>query len=251
MDVAGARQRVTGQTPVPPHPGHRWPGEVLSRARTGQIGPLRAAEMTSPAGQCLHTARQAAVGAWAMARYEQVRAVPGGHGSYSCADGGRLASARSRRSGQLLHATILTTAAETDGRHDLTLATTPPGETTPLHQHTRYDERLWVISGSLTVWAGPDKVTLGSGDYYAIPMNTPHMIQTGPEGARALNISSPAGFAELLARTGTPARLATPHTELDTDLFMAVITELGDVVLGPPGTTPADLQTGPSAHGAA
>ena len=29
--------------------------------------------------------------------------------------------------------------------------------------------------------------------------------------------------------------------ELDTDLFMAVSTELGDVVLGPPGTTPAEL----------
>jgi hypothetical protein len=73
-----------------------------------------------------------------------------------------------------------------------------------------------------------------------------HMIQTGPEGARALNISSPAGFAELLARTGTPARLATPQTELDMDLFMAVTTELGDVVLGPPGTMPADAD-GPRA----
>jgi hypothetical protein len=96
-----------------------------------------------------------------------------------------------------------------------------------------------VISGSLTAWAGPAKVTLHSGDYYAIPMNTPHMIQTGPEGARALNISSPAGFAELVARAGIPARLATPQTELDTDLFMAVTTQLGDVILGPPGTTPA------------
>jgi mannose-6-phosphate isomerase-like protein (cupin superfamily) len=74
--------------------------------------------------------------------------------------------------GQLLRATILTTAAETDGRHDLIEASTPPGEQTPLHLHTRYDERLWVISGSLRVWAGPDKVTLRSGDYYAIPMNT-------------------------------------------------------------------------------
>lgn len=142
--------------------------------------------------------------------------------------------------GQELRARILATGAETAGRHDLVDATTRPGEQTPLHLHTRYDERLWVISGSLTVWAGPDQATLRSGDYYAIPMNTPHMIQSGPEGARALNISSPAGFAELLARTGTPARLATPGTELDMDLFMAVTTELGDVVLGPPGTTPAD-----------
>jgi mannose-6-phosphate isomerase-like protein (cupin superfamily) len=156
--------------------------------------------------------------------------------------------------GQALRATILTTASETDGRHDLTVATTVPGDQTPLHLHTRYEERFWVISGSLTVWAGPDKVTLTSGDYYAVPMNTPHAVQTGPDGARALLISSPAGFAELLARSGTPARLATPQTEFDADLFMAVTTELGDVILGPPGNytgrAPASHRRGrPAADG--
>jgi hypothetical protein len=45
----------------------------------------------------------------------------------------------------------------------------------------------------------------------------------------------------LIARTGTPIHLATPETELNTELFMAVTTELGDVVLRSPGTTPADL----------
>jgi hypothetical protein len=34
---------------------------------------------------------------------------------------------------------------------------------------------------------------------------------------------------------------ATAETELDTDLFVTVSTELGDVVLGPPGATPAEL----------
>ena len=144
--------------------------------------------------------------------------------------------------GRELRATILTTAAETDGRHDLVVAGTPPGGTTPLHLHTRYEERLWVISGSLTLWVAAEKVILGPGDYYAIPMNTPHMIKTGPEGARALNITSPAGFAELVARTGTPAHRAGPETELDMELFMTVTTELGDVVLGPPGTTPGEIE---------
>lgn len=114
---------------------------------------------------------------------------------------------------------------------------------TPLHLHTKYDERLWVVSGSLTVWAGPETLTLRSGDYYAIPMNVPHAVQAGSEGARVLNITSPAGFAELIARAGTPLHLATPETEIDTDLFMAVTTELGDVVLGPPGTTPRDINS--------
>ncbi|MDR0342740.1 MAG: cupin domain-containing protein, partial [Nocardiopsaceae bacterium] len=107
--------------------------------------------------------------------------------------------------GQQLRATILTTGAETSGRHDLTDSMLAAGEMTPLHLHTRYEERLFVVSGSLIVWAGPDQLTLRPGDYYHIPINVPHAVQTGPEGAHALHISSPAGFAELIARTGTPA----------------------------------------------
>ena len=72
-------------------------------------------------------------------------------------------------------------------------------------------------------------------------MNTPHMIKAGPRGARALNISSPAGFAELIERAAIPAAQAGPDTELDVDRFVQVSTELGDVVLGPPGTTPDQL----------
>jgi quercetin dioxygenase-like cupin family protein len=140
-----------------------------------------------------------------------------------------------------LRATILTTGAETDGRLDLTDGVLPPGATVPLHLHTRYEERLFVVTGSLTVWAGPDKLTLRAGDYYHVPLNTPHTFQAGPEGARSLNISSPAGFAETITRAGTPAQLASPDTEFDLDLLTAVAAELGDVVLGPPGTTPADV----------
>jgi mannose-6-phosphate isomerase-like protein (cupin superfamily) len=142
--------------------------------------------------------------------------------------------------GQELRATILTFGDETDGRHDLVIGTQAPDAMTPLHLHTRYEERLWVISGSATVWAGDTKAVLHSGDFYTIPTNVPHAIRAGADGGSLLNITSPAGFAELIARAGTPARLATDETELDFDLFMAVTTELGDVVLGPPGTVPTD-----------
>jgi quercetin dioxygenase-like cupin family protein len=139
-----------------------------------------------------------------------------------------------------VRATILTTAAETDGRHDLIDSVLPTGSMTPLHLHTRHEERVYVISGSLTVWVGEDKLTVGSGGYYHIPLHVPHTVQASSD-THALLISSPAGFAELVARAGTPAHLATPETEPDLELFMAVTTELGDVVLGPPGTTLADL----------
>jgi quercetin dioxygenase-like cupin family protein len=147
-----------------------------------------------------------------------------------------------------LHTLILTTGPETDGRHDLTDNVQSAGARTPVHLHTRYEERFWVVTGLLTVWTEHETVTLRSGDYYAVPRNVAHAIQAGPDGARALQISSPAGFAELIARTGTPAHLATPTTALDLDRFLAVTTELGDVVLGPPGTTPADVVDQLSAH---
>jgi hypothetical protein len=99
-----------------------------------------------------------------------------------------------------------------------------------------------VVSGELRVWAGPDSVVLRSGDYYVVRRNVPHAVHTGPEGAHALLISTPANFAELVARSGTPAHLSTPETPFDAELFMAVTEELGDVILGPPGTLPADLE---------
>lgn len=144
--------------------------------------------------------------------------------------------------GKTARATILTTGAETDGRHDLTYVIQPAGAMTPLHLHRRYEERHWLVSGSMTVWVGSDKRTLHAGDYCAIPMDVPHTIHAGPDGAHALTISSPAGFAELIARAGTPAEAATPDTELDADVFAAVATELGDVLLGPPGIVPADRE---------
>jgi quercetin dioxygenase-like cupin family protein len=144
--------------------------------------------------------------------------------------------------GQHLRLSVLASGEETEGRHDVSDVILPPGAGTPLHLHTGYEERIWVVSGSLTVWAGSDAFTLRSGDYYAIKMNTPHTIKAGDDGARTLAITSPARFAELISRTGTPAHLATTETEWDMGLFQAVTEEFGDVILGPPGATPADLQ---------
>jgi mannose-6-phosphate isomerase-like protein (cupin superfamily) len=143
--------------------------------------------------------------------------------------------------GQELTVRILTTGAQTSGRHDLVDAFQLPDTSTPLHLHTRYEERLFVVKGACTVWIGPDTVALGPGDYYAIPLHTPHAIKAGPEGCRSLLISSPAGFAELIARVATPAHLAGPDTEIDLELLAAVAAELGDQILGPPGALPADL----------
>jgi mannose-6-phosphate isomerase-like protein (cupin superfamily) len=140
--------------------------------------------------------------------------------------------------GQDLRVRILTTGPQTSGRHDLVEAFQLPDTLTPLHLHTRYEERLFVLEGACTVWVGPDTVRVGPGDYCAIPLNTPHTIKAGPDGCRSLLISSPAGFAELIIRAATPAQLAGPDTEIDLELFASVSAELGDQILGPPGALP-------------
>lgn len=145
---------------------------------------------------------------------------------------------------QHMRVTVLTRGRETDGRHDLVRGFAGPGMATALHTHSRYEERLVVLGGELTVWAGVEKVVLGPGDFYTIRMNVPHMLQAGPSGADTLNISSPAAFAELIERTATPEDLAGPDTDLDLELFTRVTAELGDVVLGPPGTTPDSIGNG-------
>ena len=143
--------------------------------------------------------------------------------------------------GQELTVRILTTGEQTSGRHDLVDAFQLPDTATPLHLHTRYEERLFVLEGECTVWVGPDMVQLRPGGYYAIALNTPHAIKAGPNGCRSLLITSPAGFAELIARAATLARLAGPDTEIDLEIFTSVSAALGDQILGPPGMLPADL----------
>jgi mannose-6-phosphate isomerase-like protein (cupin superfamily) len=147
--------------------------------------------------------------------------------------------------------TILATAEETDGRHDMLEAVLPDGYATPLHLHTRYDERVYVLHGSIQIWAGEEHVILEPGGFYAVRTHVPHMLMAGPGGARALVVSSPAGFAELIARAATPATEAGPDTQADLELFAQVAAELGDVIIGPPGMKPAEageLSTAPGAR---
>lgn len=141
--------------------------------------------------------------------------------------------------GQILRATVLAAAGETDGRFDLVESRRPPGAMTPLHLHRRYEERFWVVSGELAVWAGDTHRVLRSGDYLNVPIGVPHTVRAGDHGCHTLTISSPAGFAELVARVGTPAALADDLTELDVELLARVSDELGDVLLGGPGVLPA------------
>ncbi|MEH1807449.1 cupin domain-containing protein [Nostoc sp.] len=124
----------------------------------------------------------------------------------------------------------------TGGQYDLIEGYFPPGTQTPPHRHTRYSEQLYVLEGEFTVWAGENKVVLNSGESFLIPAGTPHVVAAlSDQPARGLVVAAPSGFARLIAAVGTVDETEAP----DMALFDRISTEIGDEILGPPGTLPS------------
>ena len=130
--------------------------------------------------------------------------------------------------------TIVADHTTTGGQYDLIEGYFPPNTQTPLHRHTRYSEQLYVLEGEYTVWAGENKVVLTPGESFLISPGTPHVIATFDKPARGLVVSAPSSFARLIAATGTLDEQETP----DMELFERIFAEIGDELLGPPGTLP-------------
>ncbi|MHC5729602.1 MAG: cupin domain-containing protein [Nostoc sp.] len=124
----------------------------------------------------------------------------------------------------------------TGGQYDLIEGYFPPGTQTPPHRHTRYSEQLYVLEGEFTVWAGENKVVLNGGESFLIPAGTPHVVAAlSDQPARGLVVAAPSSFARLIAAVGTLDEKETP----DMELFERICLEIGDEILGPPGTLPS------------
>jgi quercetin dioxygenase-like cupin family protein len=129
---------------------------------------------------------------------------------------------------------------DTAGRYDLVEGGGPPGFQTPLHRHSRYAEQFYVLEGEFTVWAGGQTAVLHPGDTLTVPAGTPHAVAvTGDGPARGLVVASPSGFARLIMGAGTPDTGAAPPAGLpETARIERLCAEVGDEILGPPGTRP-------------
>ena len=131
--------------------------------------------------------------------------------------------------------TIIVDHTTTGGQYDLIEGYFSPGTQTPLHCHTRYSERLYVLEGEFTVWADKNKAVLAAGESFLISPSTPHTIGVfSDKPARGLVVSAPSNFARLIAAVGTPEEGEAP----DMALFERIFTEIGDEFLGPPGALP-------------
>jgi quercetin dioxygenase-like cupin family protein len=131
--------------------------------------------------------------------------------------------------------TILADRTTTGGQYDLIEGYFPPGTQTPPHRHTRYSEQLYVIEGEIAVWLENQKTELSIGETFLIPLDIPHVVAAiGDKPARGLVIAAPSAFARLIATVGTQERADA----VDMELFDRISVEIGDEILGPPGTLP-------------
>jgi len=128
---------------------------------------------------------------------------------------------------------IIADHTTTGGQYDLIEGYFPPGVQTPPHRHTRYSEQLYVLEGEFTVWAGENEVVLGAGESFLISPGIPHVVAAlNDRPARGLVVTAPSGFARLIAACGT-----LNETEpLDMALLERISAEIGDEILGLPGT---------------
>lgn len=139
------------------------------------------------------------------------------------------------------HLTILTDEQQSESRYDLIEGRLGAGVETPLHRHTKYSEAIYVLDGEFTVYTDTQVATLSPGGHIFIPINTPHVVAaSGKTENRAITVASPSGFAKLIRSAGTPGSFESlPLDESnEMSLFLKLSEEIGDVLMGPPGTRP-------------
>jgi quercetin dioxygenase-like cupin family protein len=67
------------------------------------------------------------------------------------------------------------------------------GEEPPIHTHTREDESVYVLDGTITAYVGDEQFEVQAGSYAALPKNVPHGFAVHGEEARLLLTVHPAG----------------------------------------------------------
>jgi quercetin dioxygenase-like cupin family protein len=67
------------------------------------------------------------------------------------------------------------------------------GDEPPIHTHTREDETVYVLDGSITAYVDGQRIEVEAGSYAALPKNVPHGLTVRGEEARLLIALEPAG----------------------------------------------------------
>jgi quercetin dioxygenase-like cupin family protein len=89
------------------------------------------------------------------------------------------------------------------------------GDEPPMHTHTREDESVYVVEGSITAYLGDQTIEVEAGSYAALPKGIPHTLKVKGGAAHLLVTEIPAGFEYFLVpRDDTDADPAKFGVEL-------------------------------------
>lgn len=102
--------------------------------------------------------------------------------------------------------TVKVTSADTGGAYSVFEDLVPPGSGPVPHTHTREDETMYVLEGSLTAWLGGVRHELAAGDFVHMPRGVEHYFKNLTDRpARMLLSYTPGGFEDWFFEVGTPA----------------------------------------------
>ena len=120
----------------------------------------------------------------------------------------------------------------TGGAFSLVEETLLDSDGPPLHVHEHEEETFYVLAGRGLFVAGETERELRRGDLVVVPRGVPHAL--APRGAdplRMLVIVSPAGLEQFFVDVAQRERAGT---ELDEDGVVALASEYGTRIVGPP-----------------
>ena len=125
-------------------------------------------------------------------------------------------------------------AAQSGGRLGAWESHESGGDRLPLHVHTREDEQVLLLEGTLTFHVGEGIHHLAAGDTLALPREVPHAHVVTSPTARILTIATPGGFERLFTEFGVPALPNTTAPALDAGALNKAAAHFGVRVVGPP-----------------
>lgn len=134
--------------------------------------------------------------------------------------------------------TFKVTKDQTDGAFTVMEDRVPPGYATPLHVHSREDERIYVSSGELTFRVGEETFEVFEGSFINMPLGLPHnFVNIGKTEAVLLVTFNPAGIEEMFYEMGRPVTdLTSPppaYTPEDIKRIMTIANRYGVEILPP------------------
>lgn len=126
--------------------------------------------------------------------------------------------------------------SRTQGAFAVSEVTADAGYATPPHVHSREDEALYVLEGSIDVYFDGKAMSGGPGAWFFMPRGIPHSWIVGRDmPARLLIVVSPAGFERFYIEHGTPAEQGRPaRPSLTREQVTHIMAEEYGITLTPP-----------------